>query len=56
MPNCKEKVGLLKIWQLPIESVRVEAVPRYDVPQPVVVERNVCNTLLSLSGYCTGNA
>jgi hypothetical protein len=21
-----------------------------------VVERNVCNTLLSLSGYCTGNA
>ena len=30
--------------------------PRYDIPQPVVVERNVCNTLLTLSGYCDGNA
>ena len=53
--NCKERFRTLRIWELLTESGRVEAVTRYDIPQPVVVERNACNTLLTLSGYCTNN-
>jgi len=51
--NCKKEIGPLKIWELLTESGRAEAVTRYDIRQSVVVERNVCNILLNLSGYCS---
>ena len=44
-----------KGWTTISESGRVEAFTRKHIRQPVV-ERNVCNTLLILSGYCAGTA
>jgi hypothetical protein len=38
------------------KEMTVSMVTRKFQPMLVVVERNICNTLLTSSGYCTNNA